>query len=176
MDGYRIMGPPAALLPSHPDLHRVLEAELARDLVGQQRCLGHQQPNQVVGEQIDPQLFHGHLGCLAAQMLHTERRLDVAQVQFHVPTLAIQGLKYGLGSVLGAQKGGDHDLSTRLELPHLQRGRLGGIRIVGAHPENFGFPERIGAEGLSLVPQKLLDRFFLGVIGRLFQVPGRAAS
>jgi hypothetical protein len=70
-----------AQAPGEPDLHGVLEAELARDLVGQQGRLGHQEPDDVVGEQIHPEFFAGHLRSLAAQVLHAKRCLDVAQVQ-----------------------------------------------------------------------------------------------
>lgn len=35
VDGERIVGRRAALLPGEPDLHAVLEAELAGDLIGQ---------------------------------------------------------------------------------------------------------------------------------------------
>jgi len=33
-----------------PDLHRVLETQLAWDLIGQQGGLGHEQTDQVVGQ------------------------------------------------------------------------------------------------------------------------------
>ncbi len=42
-----------ALLPGQPDLHRVLEAQLPRDLIGKQGGLGHQQADQVVGQQVN---------------------------------------------------------------------------------------------------------------------------
>jgi hypothetical protein len=51
MDGPGVVSIPAALLPGEPDLHAVLEAELAGDLVGKQGGLGHQQADQVVSEQ-----------------------------------------------------------------------------------------------------------------------------
>jgi hypothetical protein len=45
MDGDRIVRAATTLLPSDPDLYGMLEAELARDLIGQQSRLGHEQPN-----------------------------------------------------------------------------------------------------------------------------------
>jgi len=36
MDAHRVVRPAAAALPGNPDLHRVLEAQLARDLVREQ--------------------------------------------------------------------------------------------------------------------------------------------
>ena len=57
MDAHRIVGCAAAALPGNPDLHGVLEAQLARDLVRQQGGLGHQEADQIVGQQVDPQLL-----------------------------------------------------------------------------------------------------------------------
>ena len=51
MDGPGVVSLPAALLPGEPDLRAVLEAELARNLVGKQRGLGHHQADQIVSEQ-----------------------------------------------------------------------------------------------------------------------------
>jgi len=51
------VGTAPALLPSHPDLHPVPEAQLARNLIGEPGGLCDQQSDQVVGQQIDPQLF-----------------------------------------------------------------------------------------------------------------------
>ena len=86
------------LLPGNPDLYGVFQAELARDLIGQQRGLGHEQSDQVVGsQQVDPEFFDGHRWGFAAQPLHAERRLDVAQVQLQVPAAAIQRLDGGFG-------------------------------------------------------------------------------
>jgi len=75
----------AVLLPGEPDLDGMLETELARNLIGQQRSLRHQQADQVVGQQIDPQLFDGHLRGLAPQVLHAESRLNIAQIQLDIP-------------------------------------------------------------------------------------------
>ena len=41
MDGDCVVGGAAVLLPGHPDLHCVLETELARDLIGEQGGLCH---------------------------------------------------------------------------------------------------------------------------------------
>lgn len=87
MDAQSVIGFGEPLLPGHPDLHGVLEAELAGNLVGQQRSLRHQQANQIVPKQVDPQLLGGHVRSLAPQVLHSEGRLDVSQVQLNVPRL-----------------------------------------------------------------------------------------
>ena len=72
-------------LPQGPQLHRMLEAELARNLVGQQRRLRHQQPDHVVGQQVDPDLLLHHRRALARKLVHAERGLDVAQIEFDAP-------------------------------------------------------------------------------------------
>ena len=64
--------------PGDPDLHGVLEAELARQSMGEQRGLGHHQANEIVGEQVDPDFLDCHCGGLAAQSFHPQGGLDVA--------------------------------------------------------------------------------------------------
>ena len=66
--------------------------------------MGHDQANQVVGEQVHPDLFLGHRRCPAADRLESQCGLDIAQVQFHLPTLAIQGLEGGFGRLLRSQQ------------------------------------------------------------------------
>ena len=66
------------LSPCNPDLDGVLEAELARQSIGERRGLGHHQTNEIVGEQVDPDFLDRHRGCLAAQSGHSQSGLDVA--------------------------------------------------------------------------------------------------
>jgi hypothetical protein len=66
----------AALVPADPDLHGEFGAELTRYLIGEQCGLRHQQSDQVVGEQVDPQRLARHLGATAAQGLYAEGSLD----------------------------------------------------------------------------------------------------
>lgn len=86
--------PPA---PRHPDLQRMLEAQLSRQDASSQCRLGHQQPDQVVRQQIDPKLFLTHLRRFAAEHCHAQGRLDISQIQLHLPALAIQPLQLDLG-------------------------------------------------------------------------------
>jgi len=67
----------------------MLEAELVRNLIVQQGSLGYRQTDQIVGDQIDPQLFDSHLRGPAAQMFHAGPSLDIAQVQF-APAFVVQ--------------------------------------------------------------------------------------
>lgn len=64
--------------PCDSDLHGMLEAELARQSMGQQRGLGHHQANKIIGKQIDPDFLDHHCGRLAAQVFHPQCGLDVA--------------------------------------------------------------------------------------------------
>ena len=57
------------LPPRYPNLKGVLEAELAGQPARQYGRLGHNQSDQVVGQQGYPDLFLGHRRCLAAEHL-----------------------------------------------------------------------------------------------------------
>src|SRR6185437_6318263 len=80
--------------PGRPDLHCMLETQLPRLNTGAMGCLCHEHTNQVVSEQIDPQLLFNHLGTLATECLHTQGRLDATQVQLSGKGLA----RYRVGS------------------------------------------------------------------------------
>jgi hypothetical protein len=78
--------------PCQPELHGVLEAQLPWRNTRVCSCAKHQTANQVVGEQIDTQLFHGHCRRAAAQCFHTQRGLERPQIQLRMPALpAITG-------------------------------------------------------------------------------------
>ena len=86
MDGCTILICSGALPPREPNLHGMLETQLSWDLIDQQSGLSHQQADHVIGQEVNPKLLDHHLRVLAAQPLHTERGLDVSQIQFDVPT------------------------------------------------------------------------------------------
>lgn len=75
-----------------PELQGVLESKRARQPVGEERRLSHHQPNEIVGQQIDPHLLAGHSRSLTAQSLHTQGPLDVAQIQLDMPPVLKQDL------------------------------------------------------------------------------------
>ena len=79
--------------PFGPQLYGVLEAQLSRMNAGIHSGLRHQQTDQVVGEQMNPQLLLDHARCEAAQHFDAERGFDVAKVQFHIPALGVQLVK-----------------------------------------------------------------------------------
>ena len=60
--------------PLHPHLHGVFEAEFARVYAGTERCLRHEQTNQVVGEQMNPPLNSlGDIRCSGKKMAMCRR-------------------------------------------------------------------------------------------------------
>lgn len=57
----------AVMMPGEPDLQGMLEAELTWQPVGQEGRLGHHETNEVVGQQINPDLLLCHCWRFAAQ-------------------------------------------------------------------------------------------------------------
>lgn len=74
--------------PFGPELYRMFEARLPRMHAGLHCCLSHQEADQIVGEQVYPELLLAHLRCLATQHFHAQSRLDVAQVELSGKGLA----------------------------------------------------------------------------------------
>ena len=58
--------------------------------IGIQRCLRHQQTDQVVSEQMNPQLLLDHTRRKAAQDFDAKRGFNVAKIQLHIPALCVQ--------------------------------------------------------------------------------------
>lgn len=82
-----------ALASCQPQLHAVFEAQLARQHIRQFGGAKHQQPDKVVRKQPDAPLLFDHRWCLADEAIQPQGRLDVAQVEFDVPTLCVQRLQ-----------------------------------------------------------------------------------
>jgi len=123
----------AILLPQSPQLHGVLEAELAGDLVGQQRRLRHQQTDQVVGKQVDPDFFLDHRGTFAGELVHPEGGFDVPQVEFDAPAPPVEGVDRRLRILFGVQQRRHQDLAASGQLTHRQGGRHAGV-VGRSHP------------------------------------------
>jgi hypothetical protein len=70
-------------LPGDPDLYRLFETQLSRDLIGQQGGL-HHQPDQIIGQQIDPRSMQNLVNTSGRQYTirpfqqHLNVRLDAA--------------------------------------------------------------------------------------------------
>lgn len=47
-------------IPRNPYLHSVLETDLTRQPMSEERGFGHHQPNEIVGEQVNPDFLDGH--------------------------------------------------------------------------------------------------------------------
>src|SRR5258707_3942144 len=67
--------------PLGPQLYSVFEADLTRVYTSVVRRLRHQQANQVVSQQANPQLLLNHMWSQAAEHFKHQRRLDVSQIQ-----------------------------------------------------------------------------------------------
>jgi hypothetical protein len=78
----------ATCRPFAPQLHGMFEAQLARVDIGLEGRLRHQQPDQVVGEQIHPQFLLDHLRRLATQDVHAECGLEVSKIELSGKGLA----------------------------------------------------------------------------------------
>src|SRR6266702_3839405 len=80
--------------PFGPYLHGMFEAQLTWIHACLQRRLSHQQTDQIVGQQIDPQFFLAHLRSLTTQDLQAQRGLDIAEIQFNVPPVLVQSTEF----------------------------------------------------------------------------------
>ena len=78
----------------HPRGQEILacarEADLAWLFVVQQGRAGGSDANQIVGQDRRPDFAANHLGRLAANMSEIQRVLDTADIEFRIPTKAIQ--------------------------------------------------------------------------------------
>ena len=84
-----VRGAAAVMIPGDPQLQGVFKTEFARAARAEHRRLGHHQPDEVVGEQVNPDFLLRHRRCFAAQPLHAQRGLDVTKVELNLPTLAV---------------------------------------------------------------------------------------
>lgn len=123
-------------IPGAPQLQGVFEAEFAWVARAERSCLDHHQPDEVVGQQIDPDFFLRHRRGLAAQYFHAEGGLDMTKVEFDVPALTVQGFQVRLGRLRRAQQRGHENLATSGEFPHGQG--LWCLRVLfRRHPVQF---------------------------------------
>lgn len=111
------------LLPGNPELQGVFETQLTRSRVGMERCLSHQQSNEIVGQPVDPHLLASQGRRLTAQLLHAQGALDIAPIQFDLPSASKQGLQGRVVCGLGTPQGRDQDFPTGAHLSSHQRAR-----------------------------------------------------
>ena len=79
-------------LPDDPEPQGVLESKRARQRVGEERRLCHHQPNEIIGQQIDPHLLAGQSRSLTTLSFDTRGAFDVAWIQHDMPATSKQGL------------------------------------------------------------------------------------
>src|ERR1035437_586014 len=99
--------------PLGPPLYGVFEAQLPRVKAGLECGLRHQQTDQVIGEQMDPQFLLDHLRGEAAQDVHSERDFDVAKIQLHMPASRVQLVQLAFSDLARIDR-----KSTRLNSSH----------------------------------------------------------
>ena len=106
-------------LESFQGLDRCLEADSSRENVVLDSCLSHDRSNQVVCENVSPNLFSDQFWSLASQFFHLHRRLDTTQIQFVVPALEIQFRKIFFGCLTWIKDGSNHNNGFRAKAPFL---------------------------------------------------------
>ena len=72
-------------------------------------CLCHDRADQVISEDMGPDLLPHQLRRLAAQDVHLQRNLDRSQIKFVVPPGTIQIGQVALGKLVGVEQGCYHD-------------------------------------------------------------------
>ncbi len=77
--------------------------------------LRHDRPDEIVGEDVRPDLFVNKLGRFASQDIQLHGGLDRSQVEFIIPPRAIQIRQLILGRRLGIEQGRDNDNDLRPE-------------------------------------------------------------
>ena len=96
-------------------LERPFEADRSRLHAVLRRRLGHDRADEIVGQDVRPDLLADEFRRLAAQDVHLHRRLDRSQIEFVVPAGTIQSRQVFLGRFLGIEQGRDHDDGLRPE-------------------------------------------------------------
>ena len=140
------------LLKGTNGLPRPIEAQLARLHVATPGRLSHDASDQVIGQQMHPDLFAHHVRSLGPKHLHSHRGLERSYIQFCVPSLSeqisqcrcwifrrIQERRYDhdFAGPLLAILDPDTDLAEFQFLGH--RGVLGGahpVRTLGLRPSD----------------------------------------
>lgn len=90
------------LAPQQPQLQAMLEADFPWHDIRDEGSLHHEKSDQVVGQQIDLDLFEDHIGCLATEDVHSHRLLDVADIQLDSPALLIESFQIRFAGSFGA--------------------------------------------------------------------------
>ena len=96
--------------PRAPQLLGVAQAHLPRLQIRRRGRLAHQQPDQVVAEQVHRELLGHHLGRAAAEHPGPERVLDAFEVGLDVPAPIVKSADPTCRPDARVEQGGDQDL------------------------------------------------------------------
>lgn len=119
--------------PGDPHLNRMSEAQLPRRYPSKRGRLRHQQADQILGEQVCPQLLLKHLWGFSAQLLHAQRRMDVEQIELDMPAHLEEPAALRLSGFSRAQERGDQRLLTDFHLPQRQYPRRKALVLLLSH-------------------------------------------
>src|SRR5579883_3156222 len=106
--------------PFGPQLHRMLEAQLTRMHAGLQRRLSHQKADQIVGEQVDPQLLLAHRRSLTTQHLQSQSVFDVAQIELYIPSALVKLPQLSFAHAAWIEHRGHQHAAADADLAHEQ--------------------------------------------------------
>lgn len=116
-----------------PQLQAMFETQKTWQHIGLLGGFGHQQTDQVVGQQTHPERFLVHFRRLAWKTFQTQVRLQIAQVRFDIPALYIELSQRLLRRLGSAQQSGHQHFAADFELAHSQL--IGkGIELFAGHP------------------------------------------
>jgi hypothetical protein len=85
------------------DLERRLETDGSRWDSIPAGCLSHEGPDQIVGQNVCPNLLPDQFRCLATEHVHLERDLDRSQIELIIPPGPIECGEFLFGRWLGVQ-------------------------------------------------------------------------
>ena len=119
--------------PFGPELYRMFEAQLPRMHAGLHCRLGYQEADQIVGEQVYPELLLAHLRGVATQHFHAQSRLDVSQVELDVPPARVQLSQLSFACLARIEHCGYQHAACDLDLAHGQLLRQG-LVVLPTHP------------------------------------------
>ena len=114
-------------VPGARQLDGVLEAQLPWQAAAVRSGPGHQQADQVVGEQVHRQFLFDHGWAAAAEHVHAEGGLDAAQIELDVPAAAVQRIEFGLVDAAGVEQGRYQDAADAGWSVHTRREQRRGL-------------------------------------------------
>lgn len=78
------------LLIYDPQLETMFETDRSRLDIRQQGGLSHHQPDQIIGQQINPDFLSDHFGCFARQDIHLQGFFDISNIQLNLSSTLVE--------------------------------------------------------------------------------------